>query len=374
MVINAYRPKVLFFGLTDYDLAVDNAVLAKKFIGLGRDMEVFVLARGRGQTKKYGARFFLIPKIFGKIGVPLWLLRALILGNQIIKQEKIDILIAQSPAWDGLVAALLKIFTGRKLVVEVHGDWVSAPFYYHRIPLAGLIRKVLEKLGQFSLRRADKIRVISSATEKQARQYAPDKPFCKFPTFTDLDIFADKTAISYEPIILYVGWLYRLKGVQFLLAAFASIKNRFPAYKLVVAGDGPYRPELEKLAHKLQISGQLEFTGRLLLSGVKDLMRRASVIVLPSLSEGLGRVLIEGAMSRKSLIGSNVGGIPDIIQDGENGLLFRPGDEFDLAEKLEMILSNPEGAKEMGEKGRAIVSGRFSNEKFFAGYRALIAD
>ncbi len=366
--------KVLFLGLTDYDLSREDKVLEKKFKGLGRGMEVYVLARGHGWgVEKYGARFYLIPRRFGKLGLGLWLFEAFGRAYFLIKKQGISVIVTQSPAGEGAVGAALKILTGRELIVEVHGDWIESPFLYHRLFFAKIIKRILVLLGKFSLKRADKIRVISKATEKLAKTYAPKKPYYCFPTFTDIDIFKAETDLVYEPIIMYAGWLYRLKGVQFLIQAFARIEKKYPQFKLVIVGDGPYRPDLEKLAQKLGVRN-IEFTGRLPLAEVKEIMRRISVFVLPSLSEGLGRVLLEAGMLAKPAIGSRVGGIPDLIKDGETGFLFTPGNVDELAEKLERLLGEAGLVKKMGEAARKFIEDKFSTEKYFQEYIKMVED
>jgi glycosyltransferase involved in cell wall biosynthesis len=364
--------KVLFFSATDYDLTRDNDTLEKKMVNLSQGMRVFVFARGQGWgIKKYKAQWFLLPRYFGKFGMFIWAVFAWTKALNIVRDKKIDCIIAQSPALDGFLAAWLKIFTKKELIIEAHGDWINSLFFYYRIPFSFLVKKILVWMGRFSLARADKVRVISSATERLVKENSSHKRIYKFPTFTDIDIFKAETKITYEPIIMYAGWLYRLKGVQFLIQAFARLEKKYPQFKLIIVGDGPYRSNLEKLARELVIRN-IEFTGWKPQAEVKDIMRRCTCFVLPSLSEGLGRVLIEAAMLSKPAVGSNVDGIPDIIKDGETGFLFRPTDISDLAVKLNKLLGDPALVRRLGGNARKFVEDKFSTEKYFQEYIKMV--
>ena len=101
-------------------------------------------------------------------------------------------------------------------------------------------------------------------------------------------------------------------------------------------------------------------------------MKNCYCLVLPSLSEGLGRVLIEAEALGKPVIGSNVGGIPDLIKDGKNGFLFEPKNSDNLAQKLRTLLKDKNLAMEMGKKGREFVQNKFSNENYITNYLEMI--
>lgn len=366
--------KVLFFGTTDFDLEKQNATLERKFGGLIKDIEIFLISRGKGWgQEKYGIKFFLIPKM-NKWLMPFWLFKACSRAKKLIEENKIDTIVAQSPSFDGFVASRLAKKTGAELIVEIHGDYIESLFFYYDFPkiVEIFLRKLFKFFGSRSLARADKIRVISNATDKLAKMYAKEQKIYRFPTFTDINIFKNETDLSWQPMIYYAGWLYKLKGLQFLIPAFQKLKDKYPEFKLKIVGDGPYRETLEKMAK--EGGGNIEFFGWQPLEKVKNDMRNCWVYVLPSLSEGLGRVLIEAAMLRKPSIGTNVDGIPDIIQDGKNGFLFESGNIEELTEKLDKLMGNKELAIKMGEEGRKFVENKFSTEKYFEDYINMIND
>ena len=147
--------------------------------------------------------------------------------------------------------------------------------------------------------------------------------------------------------------IFSKASVKYLTEAFEKIKNDFPSFKLVLVGEG--MPE-----------------GKLTLEQTKDKMKNCYCLVIPSLSEGLPRVLLEAMALSKPVIASNVGGIPDLIQDGQNGFLFKAGNSDELAEKLKTLLNNRVLAIEIGKKGRELILGKFSNEKYISNYLEMI--
>lgn len=366
---NLNKKNVLFVGTSNFVLESDKA-LQTRFEGMSNAFNVFVMGRGDvWHVNKFDCEFFLTPK---KIGLFFWIPVAFIRSLFVIYSRKIDVIVAQSPSFDGFVATCLKKITGKELIVEVHGDWVDSLFFYYKIPMKRLVRWVLIMLGKFSLKNAKKVRTISKATRKLVEKYSDNNNFYNFITFTDIDIFKNEKGFKWEPVILYVGVLYRLKGVHFLIEAFQRLSDKYKNFKLVIVGDGPYESELKQLISKKPRN--IEMVGRKPLKEVRDIMKNCTALVLPSLSEGLGRVLVEAAMLRKALIGSNVDGIPDIVQDGKNGFLIEPGNVDELTVSLEKLMSNQDLAKKMGEEGRQYVEDKFSTEGFYRSYEKMVND
>jgi len=142
--------------------------------------------------------------------------------------------------------------------------------------------------------------------------------------------------------------------------------------QLVVVGGGTEQQELEKQVKELDLTDQVEFKGRLPLEQTKELMKNCFCLVLPSLSEGLGRVLLEAGALRKPVIASRVGGTGDIVKDGQNGFLIEPKNSRQIAEKMLLMLQNKGLAVKMGEKGRQMIENDFSNQKYIKNHLAMI--
>lgn len=357
--------KVLFVGTTFYDFTKPASIshLKEKFEGLAASVRPYILGRGKPFYKKiWGSDFYLLPNRF------LYWLLVLQFGFFICLTKRIDTIVAQSPLIEGFVGALLKKFLRQDLIVEVHGDWENAPFLSKKRRLRWLQKRFIPVLAKFSLRTADKIRAISQFTKNKALKISGPKPCFVFPTFTDIDSFLQEKLVTFENFILFVGALEKVKGVDILIEAFFGLVKEFPYFKLVIIGAGSEKKNLEFRVKNLELGKRVEFQGRLSLEETENIMKHCYCLVLPSVSEGLGRVLIEAMALGKPVIGSKVGGIPDLIKHGQNGFLFEVGKAKELTERLKILLENKDLALTMGEQGRAMVREKFSNQKYIQNY------
>ena len=159
--------------------------------------------------------------------------------------------------------------------------------------------------------------------------------------------------------ITFIGRLYRQKGAHVFLAALAKL--RLPAgQRVVIAGDGPELAALEAQAEHLGLD-QVTFTGALDEAGVHRLLKESRFIVVPSIwYEVLGIVILEAFALGRPVIASAIGGIPEVVVHGQTGLLCRPGDADELADKIAALLSNPVWAVEMGRAARRHAETAFS--------------
>lgn len=161
-----------------------------------------------------------------------------------------------------------------------------------------------------------------------------------------------------EPVIGIVGRLNEQKGHVYLFEAFRRVLASHPRALLLVAGDGPLREELERLAGELGITERTRFLG--FRSDAPFLVHAFDVAAVPSLYEGFGLVLLEAMAAGRPLVASEVSAIPEIVLDGETGLLAPPRDAEALAAALDALLSDPERAARMGAAGRARLLSEFT--------------
>ncbi|AEG18294.1 glycosyltransferase family 4 protein [Methanobacterium paludis] len=167
-----------------------------------------------------------------------------------------------------------------------------------------------------------------------------------------------------ENLILFLGSLVPYKGPDILLKALHRVKKEIPDVKLILAGRGPMLTELEELSKKLGLDENIEFLG-FVDESLKPLYFKASnVFCLPSttMAESFGIVNLEAMASGIPIVSSKLGGIPDIVKDGENGLLVKPGDVEGLADALIYLLKNEDVRGKMGDDGLKKVK-RYSWEK-----------
>lgn len=177
------------------------------------------------------------------------------------------------------------------------------------------------------------------------------------------------------PLVGVVGRLTEQKGHAFLLDAFAEVAQALPSACLLVVGDGELRFELERQAARLGLGGNVTFTGR--REDVSRIMIALDVLVMPSLWEGFGLVLLEAMAASRPIVASRVSAIPEIVTDGETGLLAPPGDSARLTDALLTLLRDPARAQEMGRRGRQRLAQQFTVarmvEQTQAVYESLMA-
>lgn len=162
----------------------------------------------------------------------------------------------------------------------------------------------------------------------------------------------DRYALPWERIVLFAGRHVYDKGVDVLIEAARILLQRRGDAKFVVAGDGPMRMHLEQLARSYGLGDKVLFTGRIPDDALYRAMKLADIVVVPSRYEPFGIVALEAMAAAKPVIASRVGGLSEIVVDGETGILVPPEDPGALASAIESLLSNPELAREMGARGR----------------------
>jgi len=164
-----------------------------------------------------------------------------------------------------------------------------------------------------------------------------------------------------EPRLLCVGRLIPIKGHLVLLRALAQARARVPHVALDVAGRGPLEPALKSYARELGLDNAVRFLG--FVSPVQRAIEDAAIVVVPSLGEGFGMVALEAMERARPVIASAVGGLPEIVADGETGIVVPPGDADALADALVALGGDLERAAAMGRAGRERALGEFTPEQ-----------
>jgi len=170
-------------------------------------------------------------------------------------------------------------------------------------------------------------------------------------------------------IVGSVGRLIPRKGYYYLLCAMPKIKETLPDAKIVLTGDGEEERNLRLLARQLGIQKDVIFLGT--RRDIPEVVSSFDVFVLPSLSEGLGIVILEAFALGKPVVASKVEGIPEMVINVENGFLVPPGDSDALAEKIITLLKDPELAARLGQNGRRLVEEKFNVDDMVKKYESL---
>jgi glycosyltransferase involved in cell wall biosynthesis len=174
------------------------------------------------------------------------------------------------------------------------------------------------------------------------------------------------------PVIGLVARLTPEKDVQCFLNAALRIAGRFPAAKFRIAGDGPLRPELERLAAELGLAERVSFLG--VLDEMQPFFASVHVLAVSSVAEGTPLSIVEAMGAGVPIVATAVGGIPEQVTDGRNGYLVEPRNPAALAERIGWVLADPDAATRLGEAGRARALSEFTVEKMSDAIESVYAD
>ncbi len=222
---------------------------------------------------------------------------------------------------------------------------------------APLLSPLHRWLTRYALSHAGAVTATGLLLAEATLEHMPaGKPVSVIPYGVDLERFAPGPREHREP--LTVGAVARLspeKGFEHLLRAITLLRDRGTEVRCVLAGDGPSRESLERLAAELRLDGRVDFAGEVAHEDVPGVLQRLDVFVMPSTAEGFGVSAIEASAMRLPIVASDVHGIPDVVLDGETGALVPPAKPAALADAIERLVRDPALRAAMGDAGRSFV-------------------
>lgn len=239
---------------------------------------------------------------------------------------------------------------GNRIVSTFHVVWAEyseAMEHQHPISLFDfqfprLSRQLIRTERQLALMSGAVIAVSQSVKKQLVARYGIDpEKIHVIHNGVNIDLF--RPSASRLNIILYVGRQTAHKGLPYLLEAFAKFVQDHKEYRLVIVGErleGGVDVSLVRLAKRLGIADKVQFAGRIPDTDLQSILGRARCLVLPSLAEGLPLTVFEAMASETPLVATNVGGIPEVVQNGHNGLLVPPGKSGALALSMDRIVSD----------------------------------
>lgn len=237
------------------------------------------------------------------------------------------------------------------LVVDVHSP-----------RLFDYLNQDIGKKVSDTLNFADKIICISEEIVNLAKKFDIKEEKIEFiPLGVDIDRFKEinkdlireKFNIGHKKVLLFVGNLNKMKGIEFLIKAIYMLKdNHKKDLKLIIVGEGPEKQNLINLSENLGIKNIIKFWGVAKGPILQELYSLADIFILPSLSEGRPVVIYEAMASNCAIISTNVGGSSEQVKDGYNGLLVEPKNIDQLTVRINYLLENENLIGKMGENGR----------------------
>jgi glycosyltransferase involved in cell wall biosynthesis len=241
---------------------------------------------------------------------------------------------------------LLKRLFRYKVVMSAHGSDILLPTPWNAkllpylLPRADAVTAVTQRIADRILAYPGvdprKVHVIENGVDNEfwgAASYSPTYP-------------------RSSPTIVTVGRLTRVKGHDVLIRTLAQIKQHVPDVKLVIAGDGESRKELEKLARSLGLAHAIEFIGYVSKERLRSVLQKAAVFVLPSRSEGMPLAMLEAMAVGVPTVATNVGGVPEVLTHG-SGILVPPDNPVAMGEGITRVLRDANLARRLSQGAKA---------------------
>jgi glycosyltransferase involved in cell wall biosynthesis len=209
---------------------------------------------------------------------------------------------------------------------------------------------------RFVFRQARVITATSHFLADVTRHYT-DKEVHVVPFGVDCEVFRPTERINMTSAVT-LGFVKHLEikyGPEYLIGAMQMIVGQYPQTKLLMAGSGELRSQLEALTQRLGLTQNVSFLGAIEHCQVPELLKNVDIFVMPSIRESFGVAAVEAQAMEIPVVATKVGGVPEVVLDGESGILVEPGSSEQLAQAILTLIENPAFRRQMGERGRGYV-------------------
>ena len=369
---------VLFIAPTTYQLPLTEN-LKKKFITLSEVCNVSVLAFANSKTflnETYG-NFYLNKKIKNRLINYFRIIQiSIFTTHKIIKKENIDIVCFQDPVSSFFSILFLKVRRAEvKIIVETHGDFIETLSLEKNLVLPRLYKKLFYIMAKYSIGKSNIIRAVSSSTEQQVLDIDSSKSVVRFPAWID---FKDFQNIEPKPLskdkfnILFIGSVTDRKKPHMIIEAIQRSNDK--SYNLSIVGPAPnekYFKELKDLIDKSDLQNQVSLIGPVDRESVKDYYSSSNLMILPSISEGLARVIFESQVAMCPVLVTDAPGMSDIVIDGQTGYVFESNNLDSLSLKIEYINNNYDEASLVAKNAKGFILSNYSEDNFKFSFKKL---
>ena len=284
----------------------------------------------------------------------MWVLRRCL---ALRKVEHASVVIGSyDPFREGLLARLASLLLGAPYWIELNGCYSDDNNYRDGPEERPNLRKkwLMKQVARLTTSGAAAIKTLFPG---QAEEFLPStdpRKTMAFPDFVDLDGFH---FIEEQKFVLFLGFPFFLKGVDILLTSFLAVAKEFPEWRLLLVGH-----ELEAHCGKWLPHPQVELRRAVYREDVPGIMGRSAIVVLPSRTEAMGRVLIEAAACSKARIASRVGGTNTVIAHMKDGILVEPVNDLQLANALRLLMSDARLRRQFGDAAKQRVDQEFTSK------------
>jgi glycosyltransferase involved in cell wall biosynthesis len=275
--------------------------------------------------------------------------------------KKFDLVVTYDPIKTGLIGVIVSRILGARFAPEVNGLYTSDAEYLDGGEKLSVKAKkvIIPAIMGWVLKRAHGIKLLFDSQIDPFAAKVKGKVISRFPCYVNTSRFKN---IREEKEVLFVGFPFKRKGVDVLIEAFKKISDKHPDWKLKILG---WFPDPTDLNAAMAGHPKIYHHPPVYYPEMPGHVGSCGIFVLPSRSEAMGRILVEAMACAKPRIGSNVDGIPTVIEHEVDGLLVPPENSDALAAALDRLMSDAELRQRLGEAGLKRSLTEFSEEKHF---------
>ena len=369
---------VLFVAPTTYEVPLTENIEKKfKYLNEICNLHIFAFGVDKKEFVHQGTKLFLYKKVKNRIlnYFKIFGLSATILPN-IIKENKIEIISYQDPVSSFFSILVLKIRRIKvKIIIETHGDFIETLSLEKNLLFPSLYKKIFLNMARYTLGRADKLRAVSSSTEAQVKEINQTKEITRFPAWVDFDNFKDILPVrenNKDFKILFIGSVTDRKKPHLIVEAINNLNSK--DVKLYVVGPTPnesYLSKLKELVNKYELEEQVVFAGSVDRESVMEYYSQSNLMILPSVSEGLARVIFESQATGCPVLVTDAPGMGDIVIDGQTGYVFESNNLESLTNKIQEIKTNYKDAIHVGKNAKDFILSNYSADNFKFSFKKL---
>lgn len=281
--------------------------------------------------------------------------------REVLKNERPDIVHVQYMAPGAIPIFLLRLLGMKNIIVTVH----TAADIYPNLRLIHFIQKYFVRVFTCITMRAEESFFGSAELYNSNIILKRRNHFTIYNALPpNIHIREEQKFFSDKEITLgVVSRLERIKGMDLVIPAFAELKKKYAAIRLLVVGDGTQKSMMQEQAIKLGVNDSVEWVGRQEQSCLQSLYDRIDILLMPSRSEGFGLTAIEGMARGCVVVASDTGGLPEVVKDGMAGLLHQTGNMEDMTVKIQSLLEDRIRMKQFSLNALSYVA-QYSFEKY----------
>ena len=283
-----------------------------------------------------------------------------------VRNGRYDVVMAYGPYRTGFAGWIVSRLTGARFILEIPGN----PQVVHDFSagtLGAIKRRLAPGLVSFLVRRADHLR-LRYPQQLDGMDIGKPGRTSVFPNFIPVALVPRRVAVE-QRYVLFIGFPWKLKGVDILIQAFNLISAKHPDVFLKIVGYCADRTPFERLAGG---NTRVEFLDPVPNERAMELMAGCEVFALASRTDAFARVLVEAMAAERPIVASRVDGTPHYILDGERGLLFESENIDQLADRLDRLLSDPAEARRLAASGYRFAHEQLSEQRYAETFRDMV--